>query len=502
MLPAVLAAAALLLTAAPARAAVPVLVVDGQGFGHGVGMAQDGALWMGRAGATTGEILGHFYPGVGIGRATGQVRVVVLDDGDRDVTLTFPGGGEVRSPRHGQQAPGFPLRVPAGGSVRIRHDGRYRVVASGPVRAQSTGRAQLLPIPRPPGSSTTTTTLLPAAPRPSPSTTAPPPAAPGPTTTTTAPERTTGSPVWAVPARAATVGLPERGARYRGVVQVAAGGDGLRVINELDVEQYLRGMGEVRDPSWPQASLQSQAIAARTYALRAMAAAGEICDSQRCQVYLGQQVEYAAMDRAVRDTAGQVLRYRGGFAAAVYSANGGGISATPREGFGTPDGAYPYLRAAPYETKAPDPWQVRIALSDLAGRIDYPGELTGVRVAETGPSGRPVTIAVEGSAGPRTVPAIEVQRAMGLRSTKWQTRIELGEAPPPPPEPAERVQVLPDQAIRAESTDRAEKAEVATAAADTSGPTFPTAPAALATTALAIVALATWRHRQRTRTAS
>jgi hypothetical protein len=28
---------------APARAAVPVLVIDGKGFGHGVGMAQDGA---------------------------------------------------------------------------------------------------------------------------------------------------------------------------------------------------------------------------------------------------------------------------------------------------------------------------------------------------------------------------------------------------------------------------------------------------------------------------
>ena len=426
--------------AAPARAAVPVLVVDGRGWGHGVGMAQDGALWMGRAGASTAEILGHFYPGVERSRATGEVRVAVLDDDDRDVTVTFPGGGEVRSPRHGQQEAGFPITVEPGGAVRIRHDGRYRVVPAGRMQARSAGSRQLVPIPPPPGSSTTTT-LMPA-PAPSPTTTAPPEDEPTPPPAT---ERTSGSSIWAIPARDATVGLPERAARYRGVVEAVAGDAGLRLVNQLDVEQYLRGMGEVRDPSWPQSSLRAQAIAARTYGLRAMAAAGEICDSQRCQVYLGQQAEYAAMDRAVRDTAGQVLRYRGGFAAAVYSANGGGVSATPREGFGTPDAAHPYLRAAPYETRTPDPWQVRIALTDLATRLDYPGELTDLRVAETGPSDRAVIVALEGSAGPRTIPAIQLQRAIGLRSSKWQTRIELGEAPPPPPE-ADRVQALPEHA--------------------------------------------------------
>src|SRR5881398_2831860 len=38
-----------------ANAAVPVLVIDGKGFGHGVGMAQDGAYWMARSGATTAD---------------------------------------------------------------------------------------------------------------------------------------------------------------------------------------------------------------------------------------------------------------------------------------------------------------------------------------------------------------------------------------------------------------------------------------------------------------
>ncbi|MCU1487943.1 MAG: hypothetical protein JWN67_4689 [Actinomycetia bacterium] len=454
MLP--LAAAALVVGGAvPSHAAapVPVLVVDGQGFGHGVGMAQDGAFWMGKDGASLGQILGHFYPGAALGRANGAVRVVVLTDADRDTVVTFPNGGQVRSPRTGPQATGFPLDVAPGGAVRIRHDGRYRVAPVGGIQAQSAGRAQLLPLPQPkPPQSSTTTTLLPTPTRPAPttpSTTTPPTTAP--TTTTTSPERTTGSTVWAVPARGGTIGVPDRGARYRGAVEAAAGGDGLRLVDEVDVEQYLRGMGEVRDPSWPLASLEAQAVAARTYALRAMRASGEICDTQRCQVYLGQQAEYGAMDRAVAATAGQVLTYGGTFAAAVYSANGGGVSASPEEGFGTPDSAYPYLRAAAYVTRSPDPWQVRIALADLAGRLDYGGDLTAVRVATTGPSGRPTAVTLDGSAGPRTVPAMTVARALGLRSTKWGVQVQLGDAPLAPPA-EDRIQELPDDVARATSS--------------------------------------------------
>ena len=145
-------------------------------------------------------------------------------------------------------------------------------------------------------------------------------------------------------------------------------------------------MGEVLDPKWPPASLRVQAIAARTYALRAMAAGGEICADDRCQVYLGQQVEYPAMDKAVSETAGQVLMFARALASTVYSANGGGVSATREEGFGASeagsDAAYPYLRAAPYPTGDPMPWSVTVGVGDVATRLGYPGQLTGVKVSK------------------------------------------------------------------------------------------------------------------------
>jgi stage II sporulation protein D len=452
---------ALLLTV-PARATtVRVLVADGRGHGHGVGMAQDGAYWMARDGASLSQILGHFYPGTAPGTSSGTVRVVVLTAPEAGALIGFPTGGDLRSPEAGPQHPGFPVKVSPGGAVVVRiAGGRYHVeptgTGAGGASAASAASAASTPAQIPPIDPSTTTTIAP----------------PGGTTTTTAPGSSTTSttapgaapppppaggppsspePVWAVPADFGTIAVPAREARYRGVMEVnASGPDGpLRLLNRVHVEDYLRGMGEVRDPSWPQAALQTQAVAARTYALRAMAVSGELCDTQRCQVYLGQQAEYGAMDEAVRATAGMVITYGRRLASAVYSASGGGVSATPEEGFGTPSEGYPYLRAAPYPTPDPRPWTAEVALTDVAARLGYLGTLTGVEVASTGPSNRPLQVRLEGDAGERTELGVTFARALGFRSTLYTLRVsEADEPPAPPPAPGESAltQVTPEHA--------------------------------------------------------
>jgi len=173
--------------------------------------------------------------------------------------------------------------------------------------------------------------------------------------------------LWAFPATGGTVGVPAREARtYRGLIEATAVGGPLRLVNQLDVETYLKGMAEVRDASWPPAALRVQAIAARTYALRAMKIAGEICDTQRCQVYVGAAAEYGAMNAAVDQTRGQVLTYEGRLISSVYSSNAGGNSASPEEGFGTVNAGAPYLQPGPYLTHDPKPWRVEVALTDVA----------------------------------------------------------------------------------------------------------------------------------------
>jgi len=478
---------------APASADVAVIVIDGRGFGHGVGMAQDGAERMGRLGANTNQILGQFYPGTALARTSGRVRVVVAGDPHGDAALSFPTGGEVRDAPGGPQSPGFPVTVAPGGAVHVHFDGTTYTV-SGPNATAARAAPSLVasravaPLallgPDPTATSTattttTTTTLLPAPPTLAPPTTSAPPSTqptptvrPTSTTTTstttppgapapgapgTAPTASSTRPLWAVPTGAnGAVAVGDGSHRYRGMTEAEGlapappGGATLQLVNQLDVEQYLRGMGEVLDPKWPPASLRVQAVAARTYALRAMAAGGEICADDRCQVYLGQQVEYPAMDKAVSETAGQVLMFARALASTVYSANGGGVSATREEGFGASeagsDAAYPYLRAAPYPTGDPMPWSVTVGVGDVATRLGYPGQLTGVKVSKAGPSGRALELTLDGSAGPRQLAGVSFARTLGLRSTLFTTRLGSATAAPPPPPPGQESQAPPDQA--------------------------------------------------------
>src|SRR5437763_1568783 len=128
----VLAGVPLLLFVAPApaaHAAVPVLVIDGKGWGHGVGMAQDGAYWMGRAGQSVNQILGHFYPGTSLGHASGTISVAVLDVPTRDTVVSFPSGGQVQDAESGTQSAGFPVSVGPGGTVHVWFDSAYHAQA-------------------------------------------------------------------------------------------------------------------------------------------------------------------------------------------------------------------------------------------------------------------------------------------------------------------------------------------------------------------------------------
>jgi SpoIID/LytB domain protein len=469
-----------------ARAAVPVVVVEGHGWGHGVGMAQDGAYWMATDGASSEDILAHFYPGTGRGTARGPVRVVVVVAPDGRASLTFPQGGEVRSPRSGPQHKGFPVRVDSGGSVTVVWDGAsYRVEGGGAgVHASQLGPAQPVQLPgsttttAPPGSTTTTTSrsrsLLPVvtpppttapAPSTSTSTTAPHGGGGGGPAPTNVPTVSSPEPVWAGPVTdGGTIGVPARQLAYRGEIEVSAATGPLRVVNEIDIEQYLWGLGEMPS-SYPLAAHEAQVVAARTYAMRAMTANGEICDTQRCQVYLGVNGESPVEHEAVSKTLGETLGYGGHYASAVFSANAAGVSATPEEGFGTPNASHPYLVAAPYETHSDDAWHVEIGLADLARRLKYPGTATSIRVASTGPSKRPLVVELDGDAGTQQVRALDVDSAMGLRSTFWTLQLTTADVAPAAPEPAALIQSAPDdvgaviaadttQALRTTSSDR------------------------------------------------
>ncbi|MEY2460533.1 MAG: stage sporulation protein [Acidimicrobiaceae bacterium] len=464
--------------AARAQTGVPVVILDGRGFGHGVGLAQWGAKYLADAGAHHEDIIAKFYPGTDLSTAQGTVRVAVYTSPDNRSTLSFPNGGEVRSSPGGDQAPGFPVQVGPGGSVLVTYDGSYHVTplvsgqsASEPVVYERPASAEQACIPLVNCPTTTTTTqpsggggggggcVVLCGPPTTPPTTAPPDTTSPPGTSPPPSDpgnpgdpggggggsstASSGAPVWAVPN--GTTGVSERGRHYRGLIEATAGGGPLRLVNQLDVETYLKGMGEVPS-NWPIEAIASQAVVARTYALRAMSFSGELCDYDLCQVYIGADREAAGQNDAVDATRGQVVTYGGSLATTVYSADAGGITATPLEGFGS-DTTYPYLQVVRYDTPDPLPWRAEVALSDVASRFSYPGSVTDVKIGEAGPSGRALQVTLDGSAGPFAVNGRKFASSLGLRSTLFQPTITTDDnVPPPPPFGDAGAQALPEDA--------------------------------------------------------
>jgi hypothetical protein len=119
---------------------------------------------------------------------------------------------------------------------------------------------------------------------------------------------------------------------FRGTIEVRRSGGGLAVVNDVALEDYVRGIEEV-PAGWPAAALQAQAIAARTYALNRAAStdatpwravAADICATSTCQVYNGMAAERrpqgSSWAAAVDATAGRVLLSGGQPIFARYSA--------------------------------------------------------------------------------------------------------------------------------------------------------------------------------------
>lgn len=100
---------------------------------------------------------------------------------------------------------------------------------------------------------------------------------------------------------------------YRGSIEILKTEDGLAVINELLLEEYLYGVvPSEMPPSYPAESLKAQAVCARTYAYRNMQKAGlpelgaHVDDSTAFQVY-GNTEEHPETTEAVKATKGEIL---------------------------------------------------------------------------------------------------------------------------------------------------------------------------------------------------
>ncbi|GAB4224385.1 MAG: hypothetical protein Kow0062_26080 [Acidobacteriota bacterium] len=230
---------------------------------------------------------------------------------------------------------------------------------------------------------------------------------------------------------------------YRGLIEVLLDPWGaLVVVNELHVEDYLRGVvpEELGPAAWPELeALKAQAVAARTYVLGNLGQFAElgydICDSPRCQVYGGAASEHPLSDRAVRETRGEILVHGRRPINAMYTSTCGGHTEDVEVVF--PDMTAPWLRGVPCLPDEEDLARRRIV---LRGRPVAP--------VPRGPAGGDDAalrerLAAHGIVGRDALePARLAAPVTALDAMRWATALAAAAglpAPPPAPDPPTRL---------------------------------------------------------------
>jgi stage II sporulation protein D len=221
-------------------------------------------------------------------------------------------------------------------------------------------------------------------------------------------------------------GLLKYGGRsYRGAMLLDKS---FALVNVLGLEDYVKGVlpaeiGSLR--SWEY--LRVQAIISRTYVLRRSMSRSsrgyDVVDTASDQVYRGAGSETALTNRAVDDTAGEVVTYGGDLAFTPFHSDSGGHTADNAHVWGS---RVPYLRGVRElaEYKSPNhewtfkltPAQARSVLSKLKLNV---GDVKEIKVSEVDAGGRAVSLTFRGANGKSAaVDADSLRNAVGVNLMK------------------------------------------------------------------------------------
>ncbi|WP_421657146.1 SpoIID/LytB domain-containing protein [Leptothermofonsia sp. ETS-13] len=113
---------------------------------------------------------------------------------------------------------------------------------------------------------------------------------------------------------------------YRGRLLLVSDQGNLWGINYVNLRQYLHSVvGSEVSPSWPMEALKAQAVAARSYALtyyfKPAHSLYNLGATEYYQVYTGIEREADPTRKAVDNTAGEFVSYRGGIVESLYAAS-------------------------------------------------------------------------------------------------------------------------------------------------------------------------------------
>lgn len=220
---------------------------------------------------------------------------------------------------------------------------------------------------------------------------------------------------------------------YKGVIELRTTAEGIAMINELLLEDYLcRVVPSEMPASFELEALKAQAVCARSYACRQMEDYGypeyeaHVNDSTDYQVYNNSEPQESA-SKAVYETAGQVVRYNEKIVTTYYYSTSCGKT-TNMEAWGTApteENAYLYStevsgKEGDYEKELPwYRWEASIPVTTLSNLIGLNtgtdvGTLTSVEITKKGPGDVALQIKASGDKGSVTVETEnKIRRALG-----------------------------------------------------------------------------------------
>jgi len=230
-------------------------------------------------------------------------------------------------------------------------------------------------------------------------------------------------------------------ATYRGTLRLdVVGEERLRVVNTVDIEDYVRGVV----PNEMFSDLEAckvQAVISRTYLVyvrdiehKHKADAFDICTTGHCQVYRGMDSEQPLSDQATEATKGQLLTHQGKPIFSAYHSNAGGVTQPVDEAWpGSIRRNFPYLCQvdSPYDGEAGSAtglgwcyrWQHDVTAAEIAQRLKARGKDVGdvqdLVSASVTSTGRVRELEVVGAAGRvRLITPTEVREVLGTPSDR------------------------------------------------------------------------------------
>ena len=210
---------------------------------------------------------------------------------------------------------------------------------------------------------------------------------------------------------------------YRGILELYTTAEGIVIVNEVPLEEYLCGVVPSEMPSsYHEEALKCQAVCARSYAYCQMlnfaypTYKAHVDDSVSFQVY-GNSAEKASTTKAVKETAGKKLTFQGQVVKTYYYSTSSGHSTDIGAWGTTITEEKKYLKGIPicdekgraYEEKLPwYRWEAIIPQAVLKGLLEgYTGqtlgELVEVKVSKRGAGNVALELSIKGKQGSATI---------------------------------------------------------------------------------------------------